>query len=184
MLLRLREEARNDAKHRKAYADERRRETEDADLLFAFLVTVGRHGHTIYCDRAPDSSMSIQGYGLCEEQRAEIHRLEIPYIDKRTVPERILTTAVLHSPLPPRKLRECDPPPWSALSTAPLAVYAAFWQRFGAEVAHVIPDVGQLRCVTGLQKTEATLISAFSRGDSIALFQAMNVLNAPNSEDA
>ena len=182
MLLRLREEARSDARHRKAYADERRRDTRDRDLQFAFLVTVGRHGHTVYVDRAPDSSKSIQGYGLDDGQLAELHRLEIPYIDKRPVPEKLLTAAVLHGPLPPRKLSDTDPPPWTALSVAPLPVYAAFWQSFGADVCHVTPDVDQLKNVTGMQAREAKLLSAYSRGDSIALFQAMNVLDGPTDD--
>lgn len=137
-LLALRDKARAKCVTHRNYLLARLRPTEFAELRFAFLVTWGRGGHSIYSDSAPASSSKLSGYGLNESQLSEIDRLGIPLIDSRGVPDtRIYDTVSF--PIPPSRPDQFDAAPWGPLSTAPIEVIAGLYASIGATVRNITP---------------------------------------------
>lgn len=147
-----------DALAKKDYRAARRRDTKFPDLAFAFLVTSGRGGHSIYIDSDPDSSSTLSGYGLegkDQDHLAEIDRLGIPYIDSRTVPDDKIVGATFNFPMYPNKPGKADPAPWGGMSFAPIPVIAWMYHSIGAIVRNVEmvkPEPGQLRSLKDYER--------------------------------
>lgn len=170
-LLEMREEARANARAALAYANERRRETTFVNLRYAWLVTEGRGGHTIEIDEERNVRASCQGYGLSAEELVEIERLKIPFIDTRTIPDRMIYETV-SLPMVCDPQRKPDSAPYGSLSFAPLAVVAAAKKALGATVRNCPLDFEGAKQIHCLAKHDAAL-AAYIAGDELALSRAM-----------
>ena len=144
-----------DGKRELAYRLARRRQTEVESLQYAFLVTVGRGGHTIYQDEEPGCESQLQGYGLSPDELLEIARLQIPFVNTTTIPDK-RAMLMLRLPMWPAKPGKFDSPPWGGMSFAPIEVIAWLYMKLGATVAHIVmrpPAPGELRDMTLGERT-------------------------------
>lgn len=129
--------AREDMKNQLAYMLARKRETTFDHLQFCYLVTVGYGGVTWHIDEKPDSTGTIQGYSLSDDEKAEIDRLGIPFVDITTIDHEDCITPSISGPMPPNKPDRGDDAPYNSFSYAPLPVYCEFWRRLGANVKNI-----------------------------------------------
>ena len=95
-------------------------------------LAVGRGGATLYF-----------GHGWlsgCDEERirAECIKAGLPVIDSRAVPFEMVCEFAVRGPMIAVSRRPC-PPPYHALSYAPLAVVAEAYRAVGAEVFNLPP---------------------------------------------
>lgn len=170
----LRARARADAIADFEYAQARRRETSSPDLRYAFLVTWGRGGTSVYIDARKGATSTLQGYGFSADELAEIERLQIPFIDTRTIPDdRALSMISL--PLFPARAdgRDCDAAPYGPLSVCPIPTAAALYAALGATVRYIDLDPDPWPKLRGATARESALYSSYSRGDEIAFSNAL-----------
>lgn len=150
-------EAEKEARAKMAYAAARKRETTIKNLEYAFLVTNGRGGHTIYADQAPDQTSRIEGYGLTVEEIAEIDRLKIPFIDSKVIPDNLIYYTISF-PMPPSRPNQYDAAPWGGMSNCPIPILAACYARLGATVRNVeLPELRKEDFRTLSQKEDLAL---------------------------
>jgi hypothetical protein len=160
------------AKEAMAYAKARSRDTTEKDLEFAFLVTEGRGGHSIYMDEASDSTSTLQGYGLSAERLAEIHRLHIPFVDTGTIPDE-LAHHMISMPMWPGKPEKFDRAPWGSMSYAPIEVAAWMYQALGATVYHITPRKPLPEELRNLSPKEAKAMRGWLTNDEGMVAEAM-----------
>lgn len=161
-----------EARERIEYKNVRRRDTEFSDLRFAFLVTWGRGGHSVYMDEDAQSSSTLQGYGLTPEEIAEIDRLGIPFVDTRTIPDdKIL--AVLSLPMWEQKLGKHDPAPWGGMSYAPVEVLAYMYRSLGATVRNITPRKPEAHELRNMHQWEKNALVGYTSGNEVMLMEAM-----------
>lgn len=168
----MRLEAMADAQKKRVYSIARRRDTPIENLRYAFLVSQGRGGHTIWCDEDPGCESQIQGYGLTPEELAEIDRLRIPYVDTRTIPDKHLG-ALLALPIWPPKPHKADPAPWGGLSYAPIEVLGALHEKLGAIVRNITCRMPRQDEIRPMKSWEAACLRAFLAGDEVGVGLAM-----------
>ena len=137
-LIDAREHAIADAIANKEYTEARRRPGASERFAFVFAVTIGRGGFTFYCDESRDSTSTVQGYHLTDDEIAEIDRLGIPFIDSRTISDDNIGMTISF-PMIGRRAGESDPAPWGSLSHAPLDVIAGLYHSIGATVRNIAP---------------------------------------------
>lgn len=109
---------------------------DDHELITRALAAEGGHlgiGHAGFHLEWANGSLS--GYDCDELKRACIAR-GLPVIDNRDVPYGAICRIVISGPLVAVG-KHADPPPWGALSYAPLAVVAAACRAAGAEVQNI-----------------------------------------------
>lgn len=173
-LLEMRQKAESIAREKYAYRMARRRDTTIENLRYAFLVTIGRGGHTVYCDEEKDCTSIIQGYGLTSAELAEIERLGIPFVDTTTVPDDRIVRASFGFPMWPGKPERYDAAPWDGLSEAPIQVCAAMWAAIGAIVRNIpdirMPEASELR---NLNTREALALHGFYTNNAAEIGTAM-----------
>jgi len=134
----LRKQAKQDLSANIDYAAARRHDTSVDYLRYAFLVTVGRGGYTIYVDEKKDTTSRIEGYVIEPEMMSEIDRLGIPYIDS-TVIDYGITTIAICGPMPCGKPDQFDPSPWGSISYTSVDGLASLYAAFGAIVKNITP---------------------------------------------
>ena len=97
-------------------------------------LSIGRGGFTLYYARGA----RLSGYG-CESFKTCCIAAALPVIDSRMVVFEDLVRLAVHGPMVAVGEKAC-PPPYHALSFAPLSVVAQAYRAAGAEVFN-IPDL-------------------------------------------
>lgn len=169
MLQLLKQKALMEAKDKLAYATSRRKETVFEQFRYAFCCTAGRGGSTIYVDEEPNVSSKTERYvQFSDEEKAEIARLGIPYIDSSGVKDGDIWETINFPMIVDKPGRE-DRAPWGGLSYAPLGVIAALYMSIGAVVKNVEADWEGVKQVRGWTEREAAMLAAYTTGNETAL---------------
>ena len=94
-------------------------------------LAIGRGGYLLHFGRGA----TLSGYDCDRMKAACIARL-LPVIDSRYAPIRDVARVAVSGPMVAVG-EPADPPPWGALSRAPLSVVAAAYRAAGAEVVNL-----------------------------------------------
>ena len=178
-LIEMETKAIEEAVHKMLYGQARRRDTAIEKFQYAFLVTWGRGGSSVHIDEEPGCSCTQNGYGFSAEDLEEIDRLQIPFVDTRTVPDKI-AAAMIGFPMWPSKPDRADNAPWGPISYAPIPVLAALYARIGATVKHIELAEINAEQFRSYSTRERLAVEGFQHNDPVKLGTAMMMAREEN----
>ncbi len=114
--------------------------SDHADVIAQTLATAGGHLAIGFGDARLYNDAGWLSGCVPDQIKAECIAAGVPVIDSRALPVDVICRLSVQGPMIAVG-REPDPPPWHALSYAPLAQVAATYRNAGAEVLNLdVPD--------------------------------------------
>lgn len=143
-------------------------------LRHAVYVHEGPYGHSVYFDEEPNCQSTLQGYGLDDDERAQIIASGVPFVDTRGVSQdRLLVT--ISFPMASERFNERDVDPGidrGSLSRCSLHFACKLYEAIGARVYNIPAEtIPGERLANNKRHNE--LFTAYVRGDEQRLGQLM-----------
>lgn len=166
--------AREQAETSRTYYIDNMRDHAAPWLRHAVYVHEGPYGHSVYFDEEPNCQSTLQGYGLTDQERAEIIASGVPFVDTRNVSQdRLLVT--ISFPLASARFDERDVDPGTdrgSLSRCSLRFACKLYEAIGARVYNIPAEtIPGERLANNKRHNE--LFTAYVRGDEQRLGQLM-----------